>query len=466
MKFYLPLFLLLASPRIVPYSGGSVVSGGGGTTYTGANPITVTGSVISCDPASASQGGCLTDSTQYIAGIKIFNNVVAPQAAYALSPVATVSLENTYGMTVGDAITTTLDGQALRFVGRRANGDPGSGLTLESEHFRDAGSYFSVNSGYPCNSPIFSVSASGDVVYSAATDPDCNQGVDVLTRGVLTDGTTASGHVSMQSSENLYLTFQGRLANNHNGVLSDGGRPIADGGYWIQTESDGGAYFPYAGLHGEISLKSSSTKYGGWMFQILNSGAFGSPTKFFVDSAGGIGNQSGVSFANLPACPGWQQITSLGQYYYGAAVGTLMYAADTERWYTCTTASGWQQLGLQAPTYLPPVLVNAALTVSTLGGFVLPSSNSPMVSALNFYVGASGTGGSTSATIRLSDGTYQCDFNFACDLSTGAKRVTGTGAGCNQFGASGTYSLTVQSIGNCSVGPTLTGNVTVEALWR
>lgn len=64
--------LLLTSPRIVPYSGGVSVSGGGGTTYTGTAPIDVTGTVISCIPASGVVGGCLTAGTQTLAGGKTF----------------------------------------------------------------------------------------------------------------------------------------------------------------------------------------------------------------------------------------------------------------------------------------------------------------------------------------------------------------------------------------------------------
>jgi hypothetical protein len=146
------------------------------------------------------------------------------------------------------------------------------------------------------------------------------------------------------------------------------------------------------------------------------------------------------------------------------STGNVGNASDEERWYLCTS-SGWAPLG-QVPSYLPPVLVNAALTVSTLGGFVLPSGYTPTVSALSFYVGASGTGGSTNATIRLSDGTLQCDFAFACNASTGAKRIAGSGAGCGSFTAGSTFTLSVVSIGDCAVGPTLTGNATVEALWR
>ena len=66
--------LLLTSPRIVPYSGGVSVSGGGGTTYTGTAPIDVTGTVISCIPASGVVGGCIAAGTQTLPGDKTFSS--------------------------------------------------------------------------------------------------------------------------------------------------------------------------------------------------------------------------------------------------------------------------------------------------------------------------------------------------------------------------------------------------------
>jgi len=467
MKFYLPILLFLASPRIVPYSGGSV-SGGGGATYTGAAPIDVTGTVISCTPASGVADGCMTAGTQTIGGAKVWNGVQYPNGAQSWNG-GTISSMNTYGLAVGDLITMRLDGQGMSLENLRASTDPGAGLNVTSVHYRDAGSYFAVLTGGACYAqPLLTVQANGDLVYQAAPDNTCSQSANILEQGILTDGTTASGHVSMQSADGLYLTLRGRLTNRRDALEFDGGRPRFDGGYWIRTEPDGGAYYTYAGLHGALTIAQQDSAFGGWMLQIDNPNSdggpeFGGPNKFHVDAWGAIGGD-GMPRAYFPACPAWLQQTYLGQFYYGVAQSGMLWASDEERWYLCTS-SGWAPLG-QVPSYLPPVLVNAALTVSTLGGFVLPSGYTPTVSALSFYVGASGTGGSTNATIRLSDGTHQCDFAFACNTSTGAKRVAGAGAGCSAFTAGSSYTLSVTSIGDCGTGPTLTGNATVEALWR
>jgi len=470
MKFYLPILLFLASPRIVPYSGGSVVvSGGGGTTYTGTAPIDVTGTNISCTEATGSVSGCVNATDQTFGGNKVFNGLVQQLNAFPRNiggESVNVSEINYYGVMVGTGpIVPTYDDEGITLTGRRSNTSTAVSVGVRNAYFRDAGSYFGVNSGLPCDTPLFGVNSNGDVVVTAAPNPDCTNAVDILNRGAFTDGTAASGHVMMKSYPKGYITVRGDLAANHDGVLADGGRPIADGGYWIRTESDGGTYFAYSGLHGGLSVVTPEAQWGGWLFELRNNGATGEASRFYVDSWGGIGQNHQLALSNFPACPGFGVVTSLGQFSYGASTGVLMSDTNSGRWYQCT-ASGWSMMAQQAPVYLPPVLVNAALTVSTLGGFVLPSGYDPTVNALTFYVGASGTGGSTNATIRLSDGTLQCDFAFACNASTGAKRIAGSGAGCGSFTAGSTFTLSVVSIGDCAVGPTLTGNATVEALWR
>jgi len=59
--------------RVSPYTTGGG-SGGSGGTYTGAAPIDVTGSVISCIPASGVVGGCVAAGTQVLPGGKTFSS--------------------------------------------------------------------------------------------------------------------------------------------------------------------------------------------------------------------------------------------------------------------------------------------------------------------------------------------------------------------------------------------------------
>lgn len=471
---------LRVSPLVTSPGGTTIIIGvDGGTTYTGTAPIDVTGSVISCLPADDSssggttQGGCITSGTQYIPGTKVWPNY--QQITGTLARQYTFTGETFYssmllqsGLQLNGPIAPTLDNNQVRVLNSKLSDDVGNGFVVDSYYYRDAGRYFAINNGAPCqNQPLLTLSASGDLAIYGAPDNTCADSADILNRGAFTDGTGASGHVMMKSYPKHYITVRGDLAANHDAVLADGGRPVADGGYWIQTESDGGTYFPYAGLHGGLTVITPENQYGGWLFQLINGtgGAAGQPTKFYVDAYGGIGQNHQLALSNFPACPGFGFVSSLGQFSYGAATGVLMSDTTSGRWYQCTS-TGWSMMAQSEAVLMPPVLVNAALTVSTLGGFVMPGTGAANFSALQFYVGASGTGGTTDATIRISDGTHQCDFNFACNISRGPKRITGTGAGCSQFTSGAVVNMTVQGIGDCSVGPTLTGNATVEGLWR
>lgn len=345
---------------------------GEGPIYSGTAPITVSGSNISCDMATGSVPGCISTSTQTFGGAKSFNDTISLSGATSWNG-GTVSTLSQNGIALGGGFITTLfDGQGISLENLRASTDPGAGLNVTSVHYRDAGSYFAVLSGGACYAqPLLTVQSNGDLVYQAAPDNTCSQSPNVLEQGILTDGTTASGHVSMQSADGLYLTLRGRLTNRRDAWESDGGRPSYDGGYWIRTEPDGGAYYTYAGLHGAITIVQQQSAFGGWMFQIDNPNsdggpAFGGPNKFHIDSWGAFGGD-GMPRASFPACPAWLQQTSLGQFYYGVSPSGLLWASDEEKWYRCAS-TGWAELGGTggSVTGSSPIVVTGGTAISVI----------------------------------------------------------------------------------------------------
>lgn len=117
-----------------------------------------------------------------------------------------------------------------------------------------------------------------------------------------------------------------------------------------------------------------------------------------------------------------------------------------------------------SPKLWSAIYVNTTLVAgTTYGGEVLPTGVSSLTfNAIRFRVTTAGTVGSTNTALRISDGTNNCDCNFPCNVaSASVQRIACTGTCVFAAGASVTYA--VNSIGNCSVGPIIQGNINVEA---
>lgn len=126
-------------------------------------------------------------------------------------------------------------------------------------------------------------------------------------------------------------------------------------------------------------------------------------------------------------------------------------------------SNGTSWLPLEGPVTLSSVYVNALLSVLTFGGEQLPA-RSFEVQAVRYRISVPGAIGSTDATFRISDGTSNCDCNFACDLSAGSKRMACSGT-C-VMPASAALSYAFISTGDCVTAPTILGNVAIEGRWR
>lgn len=115
------------------------------------------------------------------------------------------------------------------------------------------------------------------------------------------------------------------------------------------------------------------------------------------------------------------------------------------------------------PHTLSTVYVNDTIFTLTYGGGVLPA-HAFTAQAIRYRVRTAGSGGSTNATFRISDGSNNCDFSFACNQSTGAKRQAATAGTC-AFAASATLTYSFTSPGDCTT-TTDIQTIDIEGIWQ
>ncbi len=441
--------------------------------------VNTAGARVDIGPSSSdyfySQSGAIRTPASFIAdGVSTFTDT-----SYVIDPNtgSRASLLTVTGIAVGGAITTETQGQGLILTGRRSAGDTSAGVTIQNSIWNDGGVLFQVNNAYPCNTALLTVEANA-LGFGAVTSRDCTSSADQWA-GSFTDTSTLSGHVAMQSAPKYYLSVAGRLTDNHDGVLPDGGRPDA-GAYpagWVGVEADGGSYFTYAGFHGNLTVKIPEAYYGASLFEWFNPIGGGIFTDHVagVSWLGGYWQAHGKTKAQFPSPEPDNILTNLGQYRHMVQSTMLFDFADTEgghNWYysyvdPIDAGASWRQFAHQAPQYGPSVYVNAALVSSTtLGGWQTPGSEALLLDALVVYIGTPGSGGSTNAKIRFDDNLgHACDFDFACNTATGSYRFTSAGDGCGPVRGVN-YTVVVNNIGDCASGPVLKGNITPEFRWR
>lgn len=142
----------------------------------------------------------------------------------------------------------------------------------------------------------------------------------------------------------------------------------------------------------------------------------------------------------------------------------------------CTQVAYMQSNGYLAsktPHTLSSVYINSPTVASTTyGGETLPPNFFTVIAA-RFRLRAAGTGGTTNATFRASAtlfdaGTMNCDCAFACNSASQSYRIAclSTDAGACIFTPDAGLTYSINSIGDCSVGPDIQGNLTVEGNWQ
>lgn len=109
--------------------------------------------------------------------------------------------------------------------------------------------------------------------------------------------------------------------------------------------------------------------------------------------------------------------------------------------------------------------VNNTIAALTYGGFTAPARDF-QVSAVRFRIRTAGSGGSSNATIRISDGVSNCDCAFACNTAAGNQRVACSDDTACDFEASDSMTVSVSGVGDCTVTTDILGNIEFETLWE
>lgn len=306
-----------------------VGSGGGGGTYTGTAPITVTGSAIGCTPASSSVGGCLTKvstgSGQTIGGIHTWTEPNYYQGSSFFQE------DIWLGSPFGGTIRSLEADRSTQIGGNKNSGSTGADVRLFSQQAR-ASTDTLVSIG-EVSGDTFRFGAGGDLVSYGDGTTDYPSFVDQ---------SCVSSHVSMSSCDGYLLTFQGGLSAQRQRWFEDGGFNFFDGG--SITNGDGGRWYPpFAALHGNIEANVKEPQYAGWLQAWVNTGKpAGTPQNSnavnlatsFIDYRGGYGiygplnrdqfdTAAYVVYMNPDNSP----------WVYGQLESTMQYAHDTSRWY-------------------------------------------------------------------------------------------------------------------------------------
>lgn len=272
---------------------------------------------LSCASASATSVGCVNLADQTMSGIKRFSDVVVANGTYAHTAFASggTSVIAAGAVSAGGPIYNGVANNDLLLVGRRTNTDPGVGVTVAAETYRDAGVEFAVYKRTGGFGQIFSIQSNGDVVFTGAPSVDGTSNADAFT-GTLRNGNSVSGHVALMAYPGLYLSLSG------------------------QNPSE------YVGVHGAVTVRNKLPMDGGYIFEAQNPATGTSGDKKFLigykgrfgtyDPSGGY--QDYTASANLPAC---SAATGLDNEH---PEGLIKYRSDDKEWVTCDGAD-WKTVG-------------------------------------------------------------------------------------------------------------------------
>lgn len=251
------------------------------------------------------------------------------------------------GLALGGRVFPGSAGNALVLQSRQNSDDPGSGVVIEAEKFRSAGSYLAVNTGFPCSAPVVRVSSDSNLVMSTPlkmVDGVCQSDNDYH-HASFVDSHTSSGHVALWRPGGYYTIVEDSIGERE-AVLPDGGQPRACDypAGWVVTKPDGGTHFESASRHGGFTVQPTKGRNAGFLFGVQNPRTGGIHDQVFkVDVNGGIVQRHGLARWQFPPCPETLVMSSDGQFFYGAVVSTLLYAEDDMHWHACA-AGGWRML--------------------------------------------------------------------------------------------------------------------------
>lgn len=283
----------------------------GGAFVSGSQTISVVDNVIACLPASGVDGGCLSASTQSIKGQKTM-----------VDPLVLSQGLTSNGIAYFNAPLYAYPSQQIDLQGDIAAAGAGPDIRLGTQRVRTAGELVS---WYNSTSKLGLIDYKGNIVLRGLQP--LSSGPE--TGGTFIDQTCVAGHVSLTSCENLNPTIQGRLGETSaswgwgwDAGLPDGGNP--DGG---PANTDGGTdylvAYPYAGLHGDLTIVSTSTDSKNFVLQGAKNG--NGDCWWFVDSEMGMGQRNCRAFAAFGG-PSPTIQTDKGQYHpFGTLESSLNY---------------------------------------------------------------------------------------------------------------------------------------------
>jgi hypothetical protein len=489
------------------HGGWSVLFGAGGSgvsTVAAIKPVVSSGGAspsISALPAGVGDAGIVTAGAQTFSGVKTFPDGIST-AAYVAAPgvvgyasnvplllssnldpganqptvvIDSPGVERTNGYTQqwknnGTPYATMDTFGSLALNTLTLNGGlmtAAAGVTYRSARLIGDGStdhQFQVKSGItrpvgvtlmdvqnPNGAAVFQVLARGEVIGGINQDSEAS----------FIDGSASDGHATLSCSPGAgdvggcFITLRSRMSMNNasafHGYLTLGNFP---------KEEDGGINYQDGGLaiqvFGTGKSNAQSTTFRG--------------TTFGVDDFGNVIIRDGMIFQAIktadriacPSTPVWDgQWKGPGGYGYDQDVGAIMLQTAN----SCALDGGAERVLTNTTLfYMPSILVNTTVSAATFGALLTPPQGTTL-KALSFYWSASGTGGSTNVVFTGTSAGGACDFSMACDAAPGAKRLTGSGSGCNVV-ANDTIVWSISAVGNCTGPGSITGNVTPEAAWQ
>ncbi len=291
-----------------------------GGVLAGTAPITVTPgtpTLIGCIMATGSVSGCMSNTTQTIAGHKTWTDAQTWNSQVDIQATSVVRGGLIFLAPTGGNFQQQTNGGTFLFQDNLDATSVGSGFVMQSTVPRTAGFMSSATNGIYTT---YKNDVGGNVFSGCGPNPD--GGFNFC--GGFVDGSGVSGNLSLTTADGLYPFIAGKLPRN------------------------------YYGHHGAVTLGNTNADPF-WLLELYNAqNGTAADIKTVFNYQGGMTQPAGYSLAQFAPCgnvdlaptDGGNQGTDAGY----AFDGTLMYAHDEQRWYYCNVPNAiglgtWTQVG-------------------------------------------------------------------------------------------------------------------------
>lgn len=309
-----------------------------GGVLAGTAPITVTpGSptLIGCIMATGSVSGCMSTTTQTIAGHKTWTDAQTFNSQIDIQATSVVRGGLIFLAPSGGSFQQQTTEGSFDFQDNLGATSVSSGVTFESTAHRTSGFVLSGGNGIYTT---FKNDVGGNVFSGCGYNPDGGSNYC----GGFVDGSGISGNLSLTAAENFYPFVAGRLPTN------------------------------YCGDHGAVTMGNTHADPL-WLLEIYNpETGTAADIKTIINYQGGIAQPAGYSLSQFAPCGNFSMCPADGGNRSDDAGyafdGTLMYAHDTQKWYFCYIPGG-----VGAGTWQPVDTTGAAVTSVTASGNIASS---------------------------------------------------------------------------------------------